>query len=147
MKKILALIALLALVTVAADKVRTFRLTVINKSEKPIAIRLFGTEDEDHLYYLNIPEGSRDVPQVSEFDIASDFYNMQLYFIETWDPIYGFSCRQPLPNILVMARNVRIVVLPCNQTPGNPGEPSMRKYLPYPVFGKLHRYWIYRYIY
>lgn len=151
MKKtpIIILLLLSILLIGAKDKERTYRLTVINKSDMPIGIRLYGTENSDHLFYLTVQEGSRSVPQTGEFDIPTDIYRMQLYYIQTYDPVYGWECTQPVPNMLGMLRNIRVVVLPCHEIPRTVGEPSMRKYLPYPVINpfRLHRYWIYRYIY
>ena len=149
MKKILWLTSLLMLLAIAAEPIKLFHLTIINKAEMPIAIRLIGTSDEDHLFYLSIPEGNRADPVTQIFNIPGDLYQMQLYYIETYDPVYGFHCRQPVPNLLLATRNIKVVVLPCDVIPGNVGEPSMRKYLPYPVFSDyfLHRYWIFRFIF
>ena len=148
MKKTILITLLLCTLLIAADQpTKLFKLTIINKAEVPIAIRLMGSEDEDHLYYLPVAEGSRDVPTIRTFQIAGDEYYMQVYYIQTYDPVYGWKCQQPAPNKLLAARNQKVVVLPCDQLPGNVGEPSMRKYLPYPVFPLFKWYGLFRYIY
>jgi len=162
MKKILVLISLFTLLLVGADRPKdTVRLTVINKSEMDIAIQLRAEDTEcanskdivrGEIYYLPIPAGDRETPAVKGFDIQQDTYGMQLYYISTYDPVYGFECETPLPNGLVARRNIRLTVLPCTYTlsPKQVGEPSMRKYLPFPdkIYGFLfQRYWLTRLIY
>lgn len=154
MKKIAGLILLFSLVLSASAPARLIRLTLINKSKKPVAVRLIGQSDNKYYYYLQVPQGDREQPQTRTFTIASDEYFMQAYYLETYDPVYGFDCRPALPNRLQASRNIRVVFLPCDYTSmrlgdphltdldgdGHPdfklpnfGEPSMRKYLPYPV--------------
>jgi len=60
----------------------------------------------------------------------------------------------PAPNILRAERNIRVVVLPCDEYPCGKaiGEPTMWKYLPYPLQDKkllplLNPYWKTRMIY
>ncbi len=162
MKKILALISLITLLLIGADRpMDTVRLTVINKSEMDIAIQLRSEDREcsnskdiikGEMYYLPVPAGDKMTPEVKVFDIQQDTYGMQLYYISTYDPVYGFKCETPLPNGLIARRNIRLTVLPCTYTlgPKQVGEPSMRKYLPFPnkIYGILfQRYWLNRLIY
>lgn len=145
MKKILWLLPLLTLLLVAAeDPVDPIRLTIINKSEMDIAIQLQGLPKvccnesdtkQGEFYYLPVAEGSRDKPSEKTFIIERDSYNMQMFYIQTWDPVYGFKCDGAAPNVLLAKRNIRLVVLPCGELPMPcaVGEPSMWKFLPYPV--------------
>ena len=48
--------------------------------------------------------------------------------VETYDPVYGWSCPGAIPVSLVATRNIRLNVQPCGQIPPNRGEPSMMKY-------------------
>ncbi len=155
--KILLIIALLSILTVAGSAPKSvIRLTVINKSGMEIAIQLRAKETEcatskdtleSKFYYLPVTPGDRDAPQVKDFYIDRGYtYGMQLFYIETWDPVYGFSCNPTVPNALVAARNLRLTVLPCDQIPRRLGERSMWKYLPYPI-RTFKRIWMTRLIY
>ncbi len=159
MKKIYALISLLALILIGADRpTDTIRLTIINKSGMDIAIQLRSRDYEcanskdivkGDFYYLTVLGGDREEPTVKAFDIQKNDYGMQLFYIQTYDPVYGYKCRMPAPNALVAARNLRLTVLPCDFTPSPKqiGEPSMFKYLPFPVkqYGIIfQRYWLTR---
>lgn len=165
MKKILTLLSLLSLLLIGAKKqpIDLVELTIINKSGLEIAISLKGNDREyvniadqlkGEIYYLTIPEGDRDVPTVKSFEIENNTYGMQLYYRSTYDPVYGFKCPVPAPNILRAERNIRVVVLPCDEYPCGKGigEPTMWKYLPYPLQDKtllpfLNPYWKTRMIY
>ena len=74
---------------------------------------------------------------------------MQVYYIETYDPVYGFKCTQPLPNAIQVLQDMRVVIGKCSALPVNAGEPGMRKYLPYSLPKNtplVRRYWISRFI-
>jgi len=103
-------------------------------------------------YYLTILEGSRELPNTKTFDIQKNDYAMQLFYLETYDPVYGYQCNTPAMNVLLARRNIRLVVLPCDfkMGPKQVGEPSMRKYLPFAnkTYGFLfQKYWLTRMIY
>jgi hypothetical protein len=166
MKKFMALIPiiLLALLLMAADDpVAMIRLTIVNKSDTDIAVQLVGRDhpccnkadvDRGELYYLPVEEGSKEKPTIKAFDIEKNTYTMNLYYISTYDPVYGFKCDPTAPNPLVAGRNLRVVVLPCSAPPVNRpwtvGEPSMWKYLPFPVEAlaiPFNNYWKTRLIY
>ena len=163
MKKILYLLPLLTLLLMGAKQPprETVTFTIINKAERDIAISLKGqdwpcTNSCDSLkgqiYYLTVPSGTNDQPSVKTFEIEKNTYGMQLYYIQTWDPVYGFKCPIPKPNSLMAIRNLRLTVLPCDQYPKCKaiGEPSMWKFIPYPVttlLPILNRYWKTRLIY
>ena len=163
MKKLSIIISLLTLLLIGADlPIETIRLTVINKSESDIAIQLNSSDKEcftskDYIdgqfYYLPVSEGSREVPNVKVFDIQKDCYAMQVLYLQTYDPVYGFKCEVPKANILIAKRNIRIVVLPCgfkHSCPKAIGEPSMWKFIPFPVPENAYlfqKYWLTRMIY
>jgi hypothetical protein len=157
MKKILYLLPLLTLLLIGAKKpIDLVEFTIINKSGRDIAISLKGKDwvcinkcdtRKGEIYYLSVPSGDNDTPSVKKFEIEKNTYGMQLYYIQTWDPVYA-------PNALAANRNIRLTVLPCDQMPGYCGkaigEPTMWKYLPYPVSKLtpfLNRYWKTRLIY
>jgi hypothetical protein len=128
-KKSLLVICLLALFTTGAHKppLRMAQLTVINKAGLKIEIELTGKYQEN-TYYIRIPQGDHVLPAEKTFSLVPDTYSTNLYFIELWDPVYGYSCTSK-SQTLEIKRNVRVVVLPCDRTPVNGGElPSMAKY-------------------
>jgi hypothetical protein len=162
MKRILIFISLLSILLIGADRpIDTIRLTIVNKSGMDIAIRLRSQDTEainskdvlkGEFYYLPVSEGGREEPTIKVFDIQKDTYVMQLLYVETYDPVYGYECTTPAPNALIARNNIRLVVLPCGFTP-QPfavGERTMRKYLPFPVkaYAKLfQKYWLTRLVY
>jgi hypothetical protein len=115
----------------AKEPVSLIRFTVINKSEQKIGIRLVGIEDDELFYYLTIPEGDKENPAIKDFTITRAIYNMQVYYVATYDPVYGWPCVQPPPNTLVALRNLRLNFGPCGEAPPNLGEPSMLKFWPF----------------
>jgi hypothetical protein len=130
MKKMILVIALLSLLLVASDPINTIRLTLVNKSGMDIAVQLIDGDlsDYENIYYLRVAEGDRDVPTEAHFDIVPGRYNMQLYYIETYDPVYGFSCAQAAPVILIARKNMRVTFLPCGEQPPNWGEATQTKF-------------------
>jgi hypothetical protein len=162
MKRILIIISLFSLLLISADRpIDTIRLTIINKSGMDIAVQLRSQDAEcsnskeiikGEFYYLPVPEGTREELTIKVFDIQKDTYAMQLFFLETFDPVYGYQCTTPAPNVLIARNNIRLVVLPCGFTPSPNavGERTMRKYLPFPVkeYALLfQKYWVTRLIY
>ena len=166
--------SLLAIFLVSAEPVDLIRLEIINKSGMEIAVRLNGVSypcidkndvSESKFYYLPVPEGSKELPYAKIYTIERDTYAMQVFYLETYDPVYGFRCTQPPPNMLKAVRNTRVTIGDCKTLPINGGEPSMRKYLPYPlsgidkkqslklsywmryIFPRIKIYWFTRFIY
>jgi hypothetical protein len=159
-KRFLLVAVFLAFLSIAAKKPpdEDIQLTIINKSELEIAAQLQAESHEcvnqrgsieGNFYYLRVPAGDQENPAIKVFDIEKDTYRMQLFYLETYDPVYGFECGSTQPNALIAGHNLRLVVLPCNEQPGNVGEPGMRKYLPNPVSSKAFwdQYWLTRLIY
>ena len=125
------LVLLLATLLLSASvlPIRLVRLTIVNKSGLPLEIRLTG-EDTDTSYYLRIESGDGLLPIEKVFTIIPGTYQMQPYYIELWDPVYGSSCSQPGSETLFAMRNIRVTILECDYTVprSNSGEPSMWKF-------------------
>ncbi|MEW5869345.1 MAG: hypothetical protein AB1894_08725 [Chloroflexota bacterium] len=128
-KRVMLLLALLSLSMLGASPWAGGRpavLTVINKSGMVVEISLSGANLEN-AYYLRVPTGDRTVPTVKTFEIVRDQYASTLYYVELWDPVYGYSCSRDSQQ-LDLTRNVRVVVTECDRNASAPGEPSMLKY-------------------
>jgi hypothetical protein len=131
MKKMILVVALLSMLLIASDDpVRTIRLTIINKSGMDIAVQLIDGDftDYDNIYYFKVEEGDRFSPTEAHFDIVPGLYNMQVYYLETWDPVYGFDCGPAAPVKLIARKNMKVSFGKCGQMPPNWGEPTMTKY-------------------
>ena len=129
MRRVLLITALLALAFLTAGRVipKLVRLTVVNKSGLALEISLTGTCD-DNVYYLRVAEGDRFLPMVKEFTIIPDTYQVQPYFVQIWDPVYGDDCNDPSKKRVDITRNTRVVIAECDRTLPNSGEPSMVKF-------------------
>ena len=127
MKKGLLSIALAALFLIAASQpyTRLVRLRVINKAGMPVEIKLTGS-DPNHYYYLRIPTGDHECPMERVFTIVPDTYNVTTYFIETWDPVYGYDC-SPTTSKIEANTNVRVTVLECKRIMHHLGEHPLYK--------------------
>jgi len=125
---ILALLAFMLVAPSSPTVVKLVRLTVVNKAGLDIEIRLTSAMDEEFGYYLRVPEGERDFPTEKVFTVIQDIYKMNVYYMELWDPVYGYDCGGSSSETVDITRNVRIVVHECTYTPPNAGEPSMLKY-------------------
>jgi hypothetical protein len=130
--RLLVLIALLASNLIAAKgwPGKQYELHVINRSGVKIEIKLTGISDENAFYYLKVPKGDTEWPYEKTFAIASGGYNMQVYFIEFYDPVYGYSCRSASGSKLSMTHQVEVYVNSCTARPRNSGEPSQMKLRP-----------------
>lgn len=112
-KKIPFLLAL-TLLLAAAKKSNSdlVRFTVINESPFPLGISLTGTFTEA-IYYLNVPAGDQEFPVERTFTITRDEYQMQVYYIDLWDPVYGYTCSTGPGGLLNAMRNSMITVKHC----------------------------------
>jgi hypothetical protein len=163
MKKIIWLLPILAILLIAGSEEPTdlIRFTVINKAEREATIQLqaipqvccnIADVKQGEFYYLTVPKGDKDKPITKTNTIAKDTYRMYVFYKQTYDPVYGFKCDPTVPNTLMARRNLRLVLLPCGELPTRCaiGEPSMWKYIPYPVkqyaFFRTD-YWLDRLIY
>lgn len=128
MKRILFVISLIVLITMStgSESIRLARLTIVNKSGLDIEISLTG-EEEENFYYLRVPEGDRTFPTKRVFTIIPDTYASQLYYVELWDPVYGYGCDSKSQTLDIIG-NMRVVILECERIPPDPGVPSIVKY-------------------
>jgi hypothetical protein len=159
----LATILILSLFLIAGSApMPTIRLTLVNKSGMDIAVQLMGQDQvyanksdvrRGQFYYLTVLKGTKEEPTIKHFDIEQNTYGMQLFYLETWDPVYGFQCGRTTPNALIAEHNLRLTVLPCTEYPCSRGEPTMWKYTPHPIMRfnyvqfRFKRMWLHRMIY
>lgn len=133
MKKITMLSFVLALFLLGFDQVgvmdKLVRFTVINKSEVDIGIRLINREKELN-YYLTVPEGDKEFPGEKEFTIEPAIYEMQVFYKETYDPVYGYPKCQGLvmPARLYALHNIKLTFDKCFMPPAGKGEPGNMKF-------------------
>jgi hypothetical protein len=155
---IFLVMASLLLMGAGRSPAATARLTIINKSGMEIAVQLNGQahtcanqcdEIQGLSYYLLVSKGDKEKPAWRVIDIEKNTYQMRVFYMETYDPVYGFKCQDPGPNGLIAMHDQRLVVLSCDQAPPNIGEPGLRKYLPFPVGPLPFRdaYWYTRLVY
>jgi hypothetical protein len=128
MKSKINLVILLALVLVSAKPIseRMAKLTIVNKSGMAIELRLTGS-DTGSFYYLRLPKGDRIVPEEDVFWIVPDQYSSSLYYVQLWDPVYGYSCSSKSQS-LDLRRNIRLMVFECDHRIAAPGEIPIIKY-------------------
>lgn len=124
------LVVLLTFLLVSADSwsIRLVRLTIVNKSGLPLEIRLTNEEDENLFYYLRLEEGDRILPSEQVFTIIPGTYTIEPYYIELWDPVYGYSCGEAGSTTLRAEGNIKITFRECDRTIRNVGEPSIWKW-------------------
>ena len=128
MKKVFLVVLLLAVLLSASTlPIRLVRLTIVNKSGLPIEIRLTG-EDVDTSYYLRVEEGDRQFPAEGVFTIVPGTYQMQPYYIELWDPVYGSSCGEAGSTTLEANHNIKVTFAECDRVLRHLGEPSIWKW-------------------
>ncbi|MBN2547638.1 MAG: hypothetical protein JXB15_00660 [Anaerolineales bacterium] len=131
MKKLLCVLVLFSVLLSASTTVDLVRLTLVNKSDMPIAVELAGIYQETY-FYLDVAQGSRIAPVEREFTIPRDAYTLRLYYLETYDPVYGFKCSATATSLEIMS-NTRIIFLPCGEQPPNPGERTLLKFWPFRI--------------
>jgi hypothetical protein len=120
-KALLFLCALTMLITgTGGIPVKRVRLTLVNKSGMDIEVSLTG-QDYEQFYYLKVPEGDRLTLSERMFTVVPDTYQVNAYFVELWDPVYGASC-EDRQSIVDITHNTKIIVMECDQTPPNGGE-------------------------
>ncbi len=128
-KKMTLILAFLVLASISAGALptRLVRLKIINKSGRGIELSLSG-KNLEYFYYLRIPAGNRLMPAEQIFTIVPDTYASTLYYVELWDPVYGYQCSSK-SQTLDISRNVEVTVLECDRSPANAGEtPAIVKY-------------------
>jgi hypothetical protein len=127
MRKFLLLIAVLNIFLLGARGVKTFRLTVVNKSDKKIAVKLVEQEYK-RAYNLTVESGRKNTPQETDFAVEKGIYTMNVYYDMIYDPVYGYECDQPGSSQLFMFRKMRVTVVECSKTPSNKGDFPLIKY-------------------
>jgi len=126
-KKILLILPLLLVLFSGASYADLYRLTVINKSKMPVELTMTG-QDEDGFYVLRVPGASRGIPTEQIFTIAPDTYTTSLFYVEIYDPVYGYTCDSKSQELQIY-RNVRLVIYDCNHSVRRGSEPpSQIKY-------------------
>lgn len=125
MKKIHLLVILIAsLLSMASESLHTVDLTVINKSEVDIGLMLNSMTDDDRWYYFTIPAGFPDEPQGTaptyterNFEIVRDYYTSVAYFMEPYDPVYGYPyCgNKTVASRLEATHSVKLVFNSCKK--------------------------------
>ncbi|MEN6299322.1 MAG: hypothetical protein ABFD51_05335 [Anaerolineaceae bacterium] len=122
MKKSLLVLILASIFMIAGDMMNTVDLTVINKSEVDIGLMLNSLTDDDRWYYLTIPKGYPDEPKddddsytIRHFEIVRDVYSSVAYFMEPYDPVYGYPyCgNKTVGGHLNALHSVKLVYKPC----------------------------------
>ncbi len=129
MKKIFLIFALLSLLLVSAaptPPIKLVRLTLLNKSDNDIEVKLTGKSCSQFYYYLRVPKGEYGVPVEKSFTIIPDTYSVDTYYVELWDPVYGHKCSDRTATVEIH-HTTRIVIQSCKFTPPNKGEPSIVK--------------------
>jgi len=121
--------AVLALFLMGAKPTKTalVRLTIVNKSGVELFIHLdnLATNYEDDVTYsLRITEGDHESPTVKEFAIYRDIYDVQVYYVENWDPVYGYTiCGNSTGKTQLNAnRQHRWVFTECSRERPRPGD-------------------------
>jgi hypothetical protein len=108
MKKVslLVLLAILAsTLLMAAIPTTIVRLTIINKSEYDVYMKLEGSSVTQSFYYLTVPSGTRDNPTVKVFTIMADLYTRT-----TWQCNGAKST-----GTLIVNGNLRLTFTPCGE--------------------------------
>ena len=119
MRKILPWFFIITLILTAGipNPDKLVRLTILNKSQYPLGIKLTG-DNEANFYYLHVPKGDEEFPLEKRFTIARDIYQMQIYYIELWDPVYGTNCGSGRSGTIDAMHNTRMIVQDCTRSQG-----------------------------
>lgn len=110
MKKVILLVLVVMVASallMAATPTKLIRLTIINKSGDDVYMRLTGSALTEAYYYLTVPSGDRDYPEIKIFTIMSDLYDR-----ETW------QCGgvKSTGNLIALS-NTRLTFVPCGWVP------------------------------
>lgn len=119
-RKIRGLIILLVtslLCISAAPQATLYRLTIVNRSGYRIAVQLTYTNDDGtttQRYYLTVSRGEKDRPIKKTFSIMPDKYIAKVYYLETYDPVYGYHCSRNPSTKFEADRNMMMKVNSCD---------------------------------
>ncbi|MEI7988732.1 MAG: hypothetical protein WCI88_06810 [Chloroflexota bacterium] len=132
MKKILLGISVLALFLMSNRPLfdrPTFNLvhlTIINKAEMKIGVELTGT-DNGYAYYFPVAKGVKENPTEITYDVYRDNYAIKIYYIQRYDPVYGYQCDLTSQTAIDIQSASRLVVKGCEVSIPNRGEPTQNK--------------------
>jgi len=146
MKKIILGLILLCLISLtfltAFEPSPRAQITIINKSGVKLGIQLIDPRDKENIYFLTIEKGNRAEPREKTFEIKMASYSMIVFYMETWDPVYGYpTCGGLVLRSRLIARGKqRVVFTKCGEMPVDPGEPKMMKFWLYTPFFYPFRY-------
>ncbi len=108
MKKV-SLLVLLAIVAsalmMAAIPTTMVRLTMINKSEYDVYMKLEGSAVTEAFYYLTVPAGTRDEPTIKVFTVMMDYYTRTTWLCG------GLQSK----GTLLVDGNTRLTFTPCGE--------------------------------
>ena len=124
MKKVSLLLLIVVVASVllmAAAPMRLIRLTVINKSEHTIYMKLEGSSVGEQFYYLTIAKGTKSLPEVATFTIVQDVYSRTTWY----GPGDSYCEGWKSSGELIATRNLKLNFVPCGTVP------SKRVLLPY----------------
>ena len=118
MKKILMLVSIVALLLVGACPIptRLVRLTLVNRSPDRVAVQLTGLDVTTSFYYLTLPKSVAGQPVEKTFTIMSQRYSAEIFYLEIYDPVYGFKCSQNPSSNVTASHNLRFIILKCGST-------------------------------
>jgi hypothetical protein len=130
MKKMLMLISLAAILLMGTNPLpgQLISLTVVNKSSSKLAVQLTGVSNTCCFYYLQVPKGTTERPAMQTFTIATGKYKIEGFYLQLWDPVYGYKCGDPGTTKMSAFRDMRLIFTRCNYKAPNMGEPSMMKF-------------------
>ena len=117
MKKVMLLVVTVMLISAflmaSGPSLRMVRLEVINKSGNEVMIKLEGSDIGKQFYYLTIPAGTKEMPNVEVFTVLEDVYTRTTWYGEgDVAQCVGVSST----GTLVMDRNNRLTFTPCYTT-------------------------------
>lgn len=146
MQKIALVLVLLSVLSLsfltAFEPAPRAQITIVNKSGVKLGIQLIDPQDKENQYFLTIEKGDRAEPQEKTFEIKPAMYSMIVFYMETWDPVYGYpTCGGSVLRSRLWARGKqRIVFTRCGVPPVDPGEPKMMKFWIYTRFLYPYRF-------
>jgi len=136
-------IALLAVLSsVGFSSPHLVRLTVINKADIAVALRLEATKNgEEIFYYFVIPKGDEEAPTEKTFTIEPAVYQVTATYLEPYDPVYGYPrCGGNSPSgTYGLVVHGRLIIPPCRVSFSAPGDMGMWK-LGAPSGGRRFRF-------
>jgi hypothetical protein len=148
MKKALLILSILVLFLSAAAPPANdnlVQLTLVNKSGLPLNIQLTSNTSffkksapvtTTTSYLFTLPTGYPSSPTVQSYSILQAKYSISVYYVEAYDPVYGYKCNSPQSYTLTAEHNNRLIILACNRGAVNPGVSPFLKLSNHPSRGK-----------